>query len=87
MSFDPQHIVDRNDPLRHHGLRRVFVEDVILGGLKAGPSWFVSDNLLRRDASSGVPDDVAREIADRNDLRYERVVAGGVEGVRFWRIE
>jgi hypothetical protein len=58
----------------------VFVEDVILGGLKAGPSWFVSDNLLRRDAKSGIPDDVVREIADRNDLRYERVVAGGVEG-------
>jgi hypothetical protein len=65
----------------------VFVEDVILGGLKAGPSWFVSDSLLRRDAKTGIPDDVAKEIADRNDLRYERVVAGGVEGVRFWRIE
>jgi hypothetical protein len=63
------------------------VEDVVLGGLKAGPSWFVGDHLLRSDAGSGVPDDVAREIENRNDLRYERVVVGGVEGVRFWRIE
>ena len=55
--------------------------------MKAGPSWFVSDNLLRGDAKSGIPDDVAREIADCNDLRYERVIAGGVKGVRFWRIE
>jgi hypothetical protein len=49
----------------------MFVEDVVLGGQKAGPSWFVSDNLLHRDAGSGVPEDVAREIADRNDLRYD----------------
>jgi hypothetical protein len=65
----------------------MFVEDVILGGLKAGPSWFVSDHLLRGDAKTGSPDDVAKEIADRNDLRYQRVVAGGREGVRFWRTE
>jgi hypothetical protein len=63
----------------------VFVEDVVLGGLKAHPSWFVSDHLLRGDAKTGNLDDVAREIADRNDLRFERV--GGREGVRFWRIE
>jgi hypothetical protein len=35
----------------------LFSEDVVLGGLKAGPSWFVSDNLLRGDAGSGSPDD------------------------------
>jgi hypothetical protein len=65
----------------------MFCEDVVLGGLTAHPSWFISDHLLRGDAKTGIPDDVAREIADRNDLRFERVVVGGREGVRFWRIE
>jgi len=50
----------------------MFSEDVVLGGLKAGPSWFVSDYLLRMDCQSGDTADVARPIADRNDLRYER---------------
>jgi hypothetical protein len=64
----------------------MFVEDVILGGLKAGSSWFVSDHLLRGDAKTGIPMDAAKEIADRNDLRFERVVVGGSEGVRFWKM-
>jgi hypothetical protein len=64
----------------------MFSEDVVLGGPKAGPSWFISDHILRMDSGSGDTADVARHIADRNDLRYEGVVAGGVEGVRFWRI-
>jgi|GraSoiStandDraft_50_1057286.scaffolds.fasta_scaffold4905713_1 hypothetical protein len=65
----------------------MFTEDVVLGGLKAGPSWFVSDHLLRGDAKTGNPDDVAREIAERNDLRWERHEHDGVYGYKFWRIE
>jgi hypothetical protein len=65
----------------------VFAEDVVLGGLKAGPSWFVSDHILRRESSNDDPERVAREIADRNDLRYERIRQSGADGFRFWRIE
>lgn len=53
----------------------VFSEDVVLGGLKAGPSWFVGDHLLRMDSGTSDAEDVARLIADRNDLRYERTEA------------
>lgn len=65
----------------------VLVEDVVLGGLKAGPSWFVSDHLLRTNAATDDTDVVAREIADRNDLRCERTRVSGVDGYRFSRIE
>ena len=65
----------------------MFSEDVVLGGLKAGPSWFISDHILRMDAQSGKPEDVAMLIADRNDLRCERVEVDGKLGFRFWRIE
>jgi hypothetical protein len=50
----------------------MFSEDVVLGGLKAGSSWFVSDHVLQMDCQSGNTADVARQIADRNDLRCER---------------
>ena len=67
----------------------MFSEDVmqLLGGLKAGPSWFITDYLLRMDCQTGDTEDVARQIADRNDLRYERAESGGRAGFRFWRIE
>ena len=65
----------------------MFVEDVVLGGLKAQPWWFVSDDLLRRDSKTGDAADVAKQIADSNDLRYERTQNGGVKGYKFWRIE
>lgn len=65
----------------------MFSEDVVLGGLKAGPSWFIGDHLLRMDSSTGNTEDVARQIADRNDLRYERAEQNGKPGFRFWRIE
>jgi len=62
---------------------------VVLGGLKAVPSWFISDRLLlmdsRKTGKSG--GDVARQIADRNDLRCERSEVDGKAGFRFWRIE
>ena len=65
----------------------MFSEDVVLGGLKAGQSWFISDHLLRMDSQNGSAEDVAREIADRNDLRCERAEQAGRTGFRFWRIE
>ena len=65
----------------------MFSEDVVLGGLKAGPSWFVGDHLLRMDAGTGDSEGVARQIADRNDLRYERAEQNEKPGFRFWRIE
>lgn len=65
----------------------MFSEDVVLGGLKAGPSWFVADHLLQMGSGVGNTDDVANGIADRNDLRCERAQQNGVWGYRFWRIE
>lgn len=65
----------------------MFSEDVVLGGLKAGPSWFVTDYILRTDCVSGDTADVAMLIADRNDLRCQRVTENGKTGFRFWRIE
>jgi len=65
----------------------VFSEDVVLGGLKTGPSWFISDHLLLMDSRTGNAEDVARQIADRNDLRCERDQVDGKSGFRFWRIE
>jgi hypothetical protein len=50
----------------------MFSEDVVLGGLKAEPSWFISDRLLLMDSRNGSAEDVARQIAARNDLRCER---------------
>ena len=41
----------------------MFSEDVVLGALKAGPSWFISDHLLRMDSTGGTPEEVAAEIA------------------------
>jgi hypothetical protein len=35
----------------------VFSEDVVLGGLKAGPFWFISDYLLQMDSRSGQAED------------------------------
>lgn len=64
----------------------IFSEDVVLGGLKAGPSWFVGDHLLRMDSTTGNAEDVARVIAARNDLRFERAEQDGKPGFRFWRI-
>jgi len=55
----------------------MFLEDVVLGGLKAGPSWFISDHLLLMDSRNGTAEDVARQIADRNDLRCERSEVDG----------
>jgi len=65
----------------------MFSEDVVLGGLKAGPSWLISDYLLVMDSRSGQPEDVAREIADRNDLRCERSQVDGKPGFRLWQSE
>ena len=65
----------------------MFSEDVVLGGLKAGPSWFISDHLLRMDSGERATDEVARQIADRNELRCERAEQNGKTGFRFWRIE
>lgn len=66
----------------------MFSEDVVLGGLKAGPSWFIGDHLLRAwNSATSNPEDVARLIADRNDLRCERAEQNGKPGFRFWRIE
>ena len=65
----------------------MFSEHVVLGGLKAGSSWFVADYILRMDSQSGRTEDVARQIADRNDLRYARAEQSGKTGFRFWRIE
>lgn len=49
----------------------MFSEDVVLGVLKAGPSWFIGDHLLRMDSNTSNAEDVARLIADHNDLRCE----------------
>jgi len=68
-------------------IETMFSEDVVLGGLKAGPSWFISDHLLLMDSATGNTEDVARQIADRNDLRCERSEVDGKLGFRFWRIE
>jgi hypothetical protein len=65
----------------------MFSEDVVLGGLKAGPSWFISDHILRMDSRSGDTADVAREISDCNGLKCGRVEQNGKTGFRFWRIE
>jgi hypothetical protein len=65
----------------------MFSEDVVLGGLKAGPSWFISDHLLQMDSAGGSLEDVARQIADCNDLRCERTEQNGRSGFKFWRIE
>jgi len=65
----------------------MFSEDVVLGGLKAGPSWFISDHLLLMHSRNGNAEDVARQIADRDDLRRERSAVDGKSGFRFWRIE
>src|SRR5689334_7946801 len=65
----------------------MFSEDIVLGGLKAGSSWFISDHLLRMDAPSGNAEHVARLIADRNDLICLRDEVDGKPGFRFWRIE
>ena len=70
-----------------HYIFVVFSEDVVLGGLKAGPCWFISDHILRMDAQSGKPEDAAMLIADSNDLRCERAEQNGKTGFRFWRIE
>ena len=50
----------------------MFSEDVVLGGLKAGPCWFISDHILRMDAQSGKSEDVAMLLADAMRLRCER---------------
>ena len=55
----------------------MFSEDVVLGALKAGASWFISDHLLRMDSPAGSAEEVAAEIANRNDLRYERAEQEG----------
>jgi len=36
----------------------------VLGGLKAGPSWFISDHLLLMDSRTGNAEDVAHQVAD-----------------------
>jgi hypothetical protein len=58
----------------------MFSEDLVLSALKAGPSWFIGDHLLRMDSGSGSPD-------VRNGLRRERLEQNGKTGFRFWRIE
>jgi hypothetical protein len=58
----------------------MFSEDLVLSALKAGPSWFIGDHLLRMDSGSGIP-------ADPNGLRCERVEQNGKTGFRFWWIE
>jgi hypothetical protein len=42
----------------------VFSEDVVLGGLKAGASWFISDHLLQMDSRTGNAQEVTHKIAD-----------------------
>ena len=55
----------------------MFSEGVVLGGLKAGSSWFISDHLLQMDSRTGHAEDVARQIADQNDLRCQRAQVSG----------
>ena len=50
----------------------MFSEEVILSALKEQQSWFVGDYLLEHEGL-GTAEALAREIADRNDLRQERV--------------
>lgn len=64
-----------------------FLDQVVLGGLKAGPSWFVADHLLISESRCSDPHQVAREIAVRNDLRWERVEDAKQSGYTFYGIE
>ena len=65
----------------------MFSEDVVLGGVKAGPSWFISDHVLPMDSQSGDIANLARQISDRNDLRCKRAEQNGKWEFRLWRIE
>jgi len=70
---------ERKKKLRKERLgAEMFSEDVLLGGLKAGPSWFISDHLLLMDSRNGNAEDVARQIADRNDLRCDSGLASSI---------
>jgi hypothetical protein len=46
----------------------MFSEDVVLGALKAGPSWFISDHLLRTVEVNG-----ERFSARTEDVKLVRV--------------
>jgi hypothetical protein len=64
----------------------MFAEEVILSALKAQDSWFVSDYLLVHENRGINAEAVAKQIADDNELRLERVERGR-PGYRFWRME
>jgi hypothetical protein len=61
----------------------MFSEDVVLDGLKAGPSWFVSDHLLTHENKSSDPREVAVDIAERNFLSFERLDTAAQRGYKF----
>jgi hypothetical protein len=64
----------------------MFAEDVILSALQEHQFWFVGDYLLEHEGR-GVAESLARQIADRNELRLERVDEDDRHGYRFWRVE
>ena len=41
-----------------------FLDRVVLGGLEAGPYWFLADHLLISESRCDDPRKVAREIAE-----------------------
>jgi hypothetical protein len=63
----------------------MFAEDVILSALKEQKSCFVGDYLLGHEGRGA--EALARQIADPNELRLERVDQDGRHGYRFWRVE
>src|SRR5258708_755667 len=65
----------------------MFSEEVVLGGLKAGPSWFISDHLLRRDSTTDDPAGVAGEDDHRHDLHCEGGHQSGVDGYTLSRLD
>lgn len=67
----------------------MFAEDVILSALKEVDHWFVADYLLLHGNYGEDAAAIAREIADRNELRMERIDDHDQvrHGYKFWRIK
>jgi len=64
----------------------MFVEDLIRSALADQDSWFVGDYRLLHENREMSSEAVAREIADRNELRLERFDDDVRHGYRFWRV-
>ena len=60
---------------------------MILAALKEQDWCFVTDYLLTDDNYGAGAEVLAREIADRNELRLERVQQSDRAGYKFWRWE